>query len=124
MKNPNFVLLYVDDPAASAAFYSRVLERPAIESSENFAMLALATEVMLGLWAGGDVEPKSSVRGGGGEIGFPAESKEAVDACFRKWSAEGMKIAQEPTQMDFGYTFTALDPDGHRLRVYFPTGGK
>jgi hypothetical protein len=22
--------------------------------------------------------------------------------------------------MDFGYTFVALDPDGHRLRVYAP----
>jgi hypothetical protein len=22
--------------------------------------------------------------------------------------------------MDFGHTFVALDPDGHRLRVFFP----
>jgi hypothetical protein len=31
-----------------------------------------------------------------------------------------LKIAQAPTAMDFGMTFVALDPDGHRLRVFAP----
>jgi hypothetical protein len=30
----------------------------------------------------------------------------------------GLPIAQAPTAMDFGPTFVALDPDGHRLRVF------
>jgi hypothetical protein len=29
-------------------------------------------------------------------------------------------ILQPPTAMDFGYTFLAADPDGHRLRVFAP----
>jgi hypothetical protein len=29
-------------------------------------------------------------------------------------------ILQPPTEMDFGRTFTAADPDGHRLRVFKP----
>ena len=29
-------------------------------------------------------------------------------------------ILQEPVQMDFGHTFVASDPDGHRLRVFVP----
>ena len=29
---------------------------------------------------------------------------------------------QAPTRMDFGLTFTASDPDGHRLRVFSPAG--
>jgi predicted enzyme related to lactoylglutathione lyase len=29
-------------------------------------------------------------------------------------------VAQPPTRMDFGFTFLALDPDGHRLRVFAP----
>ena len=29
----------------------------------------------------------------------------------------GFPIALEPTTLDFGYTFVATDPDGHRLRV-------
>jgi len=36
------------------------------------------------------------------------------------WTKRGLAIAQEPTKMNFGFTFTALDPDGHRLRVYAP----
>jgi hypothetical protein len=27
---------------------------------------------------------------------------------------------QSPIAMDFGFTFTAVDPDGHRLRVFAP----
>lgn len=123
MKNPNFVLLYVKDPAASAAFYTRLLGRPAVDASENFAMLPLTGDVMLGLWAMADVQPSSVIMGGGSEIGFPAESHAAVDACHREWSAQRLAIAQPPTQMDFGYTFVALDPDGHRLRVFHPNAG-
>lgn len=32
----------------------------------------------------------------------------------------GLPMLQTPTTMDFGYTFTATDPDGHRLRVFSP----
>ena len=28
--------------------------------------------------------------------------------------------SQPPVAMEFGQTFTALDPDGHRLRIYCP----
>jgi predicted enzyme related to lactoylglutathione lyase len=59
---------------------------------------------------------------GGGEIAFAVESAEAVDARCAEWRARGLPIAQTPTQMDFGRTFVALDPDGHRLRVFAPAG--
>jgi len=39
----------------------------------------------------------------------------------RQWIAF-LPIAQPLTQMDFGYTFVALDPDGHRLRVFAAPG--
>ena len=29
----------------------------------------------------------------------------------------GINIIFPPSQVPFGYTFVALDPDGHRLRV-------
>ena len=50
MANLNFVLLYVEDVAASEAFYAKVFGRAAIESSPSFAMIPAATGVMLGLW--------------------------------------------------------------------------
>ena len=31
-----------------------------------------------------------------------------------------LAIAQAPATLDFGHTFVALDPDGHRLRVFAP----
>ena len=46
--------------------------------------------------------------------------KQTVDAHFEIWKKQGMPIAQQPTEMDFGYTFVACDPDGHRLRVFAP----
>jgi predicted enzyme related to lactoylglutathione lyase len=44
----------------------------------------------------------------------------AVKAKFTDWKRRGLNIIQEPVQMDFGYTFVAADPDGHRLRVFVP----
>ncbi len=32
----------------------------------------------------------------------------------------GLTLIQETTRMAFGYTCMALDPDGHRLRLYCP----
>jgi len=122
MANPNFVILYVDNPTASAAFYARLLGRPAIESSPTFAMFALHDGAMLGLWSRHAVQPAATGAGGGAEIGFTAESLEAVRALHADWMANGLPVLQPPTQMDFGYTFVATDPDGHRLRVFVPTG--
>jgi predicted enzyme related to lactoylglutathione lyase len=51
-------------------------------------------------------------------VGTPAE----VDAAYAQWRAKGLPILQAPTDMDFGRTFVALDPDRHRLRVFAPVG--
>ena len=37
-----------------------------------------------------------------------------------EWLARGLTLIQAPTRMEFGYTCMALDPDGHRLRLYCP----
>ena len=64
MSNFSFVLLYVDDPPASARFYADLLGTPPVESSPTFAMLQLKTDVMLGLWSRRTVEPVASAPGG------------------------------------------------------------
>jgi predicted enzyme related to lactoylglutathione lyase len=119
MTDVSFILLYVEDVAASEAFYAKLLGRPAIESSPTFAMLPAAPGLMLGLWRRDGVEPKAGAPGGG-EIAFSLESETAVEAAHAEWAARGAIIAQPPTRMDFGYTFVGLDPDGHRLRVFAP----
>ncbi len=120
MTDPNFIILYVESPRASAAFWQDLLGRPPIEVADTFAMLPLRDGVMLGLWARPGVEPAASQTGGGAEIAFAVESPAAVDATHADWSARGLTILQPPTAMDFGHTFTAADPDGHRLRVFSP----
>ncbi len=120
MPNPSFIILYVDDPAASAGFYRDLLAREPVDASPTFAMFALDSGVMLGLWKHANVEPAASQKGGGSEVAFTVADAAEVDATHAGWRGRGLKIAQTPTDMDFGRTFVALDPDGHRLRVFAP----
>jgi catechol 2,3-dioxygenase-like lactoylglutathione lyase family enzyme len=119
MSKFSFVLLYVDNPPASAAFYADLLGAPLVESSPTFAMLPLTNEVMLGLWSRDTVEP-AATGAGGGEVAFTVDDAAAVERTHANWKQRGLPIAQAPTAMDFGHTFVALDPDGHRLRVFAP----
>jgi catechol 2,3-dioxygenase-like lactoylglutathione lyase family enzyme len=119
--HPNFVLLYVDSPAASATFYRDLLGQEPIETSPTFALFALPNGLMFGLWSRHTVEPKATATGGGGELAFAVASREAVESAYDAWQGKGLEILQEPCDMDFGHTFVALDPDEHRLRVFFPT---
>jgi len=121
MLDPNFILLYVDSPANSAAFYQKLLGRPPVESSPSFAMFPLREGMLLGLWARTDVQPDAPFTGGGAEIGFPVASDEEVLALRDAWRAMGAPVIQEPTHLDFGFTFVATDPDGHRLRAFHPS---
>ena len=122
MLNVDFVLLYVDSPAASVAFYTDLLGRPPVEASPTFAMFAMESGLMLGLWSRHTVEPKATVLPASSEIAFVVPNADAVRATHADWAARGLTIAQVPTAMDFGDTFVALDPDGHRLRVFAPNG--
>ena len=110
-------MLYVNNPAISADFYASLLEKQPIELAPTFAMFLLDNGYKLGLWSKQEVEPTATMSGGG-ELGFPVSQVAEVDALYASWQKQGLKIVQPPTQMDFGYTFVALDPDEHRLRVY------
>jgi catechol 2,3-dioxygenase-like lactoylglutathione lyase family enzyme len=120
MQQPNFIILYVDSPEASGAFYGRLLRREPVEASPTFVLFSLENGLKLGLWSRHTVQPAAAAAGGGGEIGFPVASDAVVEETYRAWKAEGLAILQKPTTMDFGRTFVATDPDGHRLRVFSP----
>lgn len=121
MQDPNFILLYVNDPQASARFYADLLGKPAIEASPTFAMFPLANGTMLGLWKRDTVQPAASGQPGAGELAFAVEGgRDEVTRRHAEWKAKGLEMLQAPTTMDFGFTFTAQDPDGHRLRVFAP----
>lgn len=118
MITPNFVILYVDNPPASAGFYASLLGTEPQELSATFALFMLESGLKLGLWSRHTVEPAALAAGSGTELVFSLASKDQVTALHADWKGLGLPMAQEPTEMDFGYTFVALDPDGHRLRVY------
>lgn len=115
-----FVLRYVADPTVSARFYADLLGAPVVEQSETFAMLPMHEGVMLGLWRKDGVEPPAQTGNDGGEIALTVGSPTDVDSTHAAWMARGYAIAQAPTDMDFGRTFVALDPDGARVRVFCP----
>jgi catechol 2,3-dioxygenase-like lactoylglutathione lyase family enzyme len=122
MQSPNFFIVYVDNPAKSAAFYQDLLGKAPAEASPTFAMFALDAGIMLGLWSRHTVEPAASGAGGGHEMCFAVEDRAQVDKLYADWSRRGLTIAQAPVDLDFGYTFVALDPDQHRLRVFASNG--
>ena len=118
MPDINYVLLYVDNPPASAKFYGDLLGKSPLDVAPTFALLAMDNGLMLGLWSKSGVEPKPAGAAGGGEIAIKVADGDAVRATYADWAKRGLPIAQKPTDMDFGPTFVALDPDGHRLRVF------
>lgn len=118
MKHPNFTILFVENPRISADFYGKLLGTEPVELSDTFAMFILQSGMKLGLWSRHTAEPAVSATGSGTEMVFQVDGDADVDTCHEQWSAKGLPILQKPTLMDFGYTFTATDPDGHRLRVY------
>ncbi len=119
MTDISFQILYVEDVAASAAFYSRTLGRPAVDSSPTFAMIPAGHALMLGLWRRDEIAAPAGVPGGS-EIAFTLENDAAIDAAFAQWQAHGAAVARPPARLVFGYTFLGLDPDGHRVRFFAP----
>ncbi len=83
-------------------------------------LFALDRGLLLGLWSKHGVKPEAAATGGGGELATEVDGADAVDATHADWQRRGLPILQAPIKMEFGHTFLALDPDGHRLRVFAP----
>lgn len=111
------VILLVADPARSASFYRELLGIEPAEQSPTFAMFPLPSGVALGLWSSATTSPPVTGSAGASELCFIEED---VDGVHESWVQRGIPIAQSPTDLDFGRTFVALDPDGHRVRVFRP----
>lgn len=121
MAELTYVLLYVADAAVSAEFYSRLLKREAaLDRLPTFADLQIYDGAKLGLWSEKAVKPSAPAKGGGSEIMFKVSDTQELMACYADCTERGVPIAQTPAEMNFGLTFVALDPDGHRLRLYAP----
>ena len=119
MRSLDYILLAVRDPIKSGALYAKILGTEPVDSSPGFVMFVTGNGSKLGLWLAPEIEPKAKPAGGM-EISFTEPDKAALNAAHEAWKALGLTILQAPTEMDFGFTFTAEDPDGHRLRPFVP----
>ena len=116
MRTLNYLLLAVANPAASKTFYTSLLGIEPVQNSPTFVLYVLPNGIKIGLWVANEIEPKPRAAGGV-EISFSEDDEAAVRATYEDWKGKA-SILQEPTQMDFGFTFVAEDPDGHRLRIF------
>ncbi|HVV92644.1 MAG TPA: VOC family protein [Hyphomicrobiales bacterium] len=124
MLTPNLVILYVRDPAASAAFYERLLGRPPAARFPAYVSFAFDNGLNLGLLSTGSAALATGLdaapAGSRTELAVMVEDADAVEALYAEWRRQGVPIAQEIVTLSFGRTFVALDPDGHRLRICTP----
>ncbi|SIR21436.1 VOC family protein [Aeromonas hydrophila] len=117
---PQFTILYVTNPTRSALFYRELFGREPVEESPTFAMFVFESGARLALWSSATVEPAVTQMAGAIELAFALPDDDAVERLSAEWLARGLTLIQAPTKMEFGYTCMALDPDGHRLRLYCP----
>ena len=116
--DPNLVLFYVSNIENSTHFYSELLNAQPIHTEPDYAMFLLKSGLRLGLWSQNSALPAPTTFGGGSELAILVAHEQAIDELFRNYQNKNFKMIQEPTSMDFGYTFVTCDPDGHRIRFF------
>jgi predicted enzyme related to lactoylglutathione lyase len=117
MTQPGLIILYVANPTASAAFYADLFGTAPVETSPNFVMFKLASGLMFGLWRREDVKPAAPALPAANELVIFSGD---VDAVHADWAGRGVSMLAAPVAAEFGRSFVAADPDGHRLRVLAP----
>lgn len=119
MSKLNFVINYVEDVVRATKLYNGLLGIEPVESSPAWSMYAVSPALTFAVWARHEVQPAPTGQGGG-ELCVEVEGDARIATTLAAWRELGMTIIQEPVRMPFGLTFTALDPDQNRLRVFAP----
>ncbi len=115
MLEPNAIIFYVDDINKSHQFYEELLGIHPETSAPSFRMFRLSNNMGLGLK---DKQEQQLANGpGNNELAFTVTNPDQVDRLFLDWQQKGITVVEPPAPVTFGYTFTAIDPDGNRLRV-------
>lgn len=114
---PDMTIFYVSDPERSADFYATALGQPPAELSPGFALFLLSSGLKVGLWKKYSVSPATEFTGCGAELVLHAPGSAELEKAHADWRAAGLTILEPPVRRDFGTSFVAADPDGHRVRV-------
>ncbi len=112
------IVLYVENVDLSKDFYADIFNCEPQMLSPTFALVEFASNVNLTLKQAADLTPASNIRGGGTELSISVTDKGTFDALYQAWKSKGVEFAQPPVELVFGISFVAIDPDGHRIRVF------
>lgn len=114
-------LLYVEDPAKSAAFYADLLGKPAKTLSPFFAVVTLQDGVELAFWARAKAPAQWNSTGESGELCLIVKDEAALRDLHAGWAGKGVTVLQAPEKMYFGgFNCVVEDLDGHRIRLSTP----
>lgn len=114
---PRAVVLYVDNVEISTDFYRQALAKEPLETFDGFVVFGLTEQFTVGLQARNSIDPAAVGAPGSVELSMSYATRNEVDHLHEAWRRLEFTIVLEPTELEFGYTFVATDPDGHRLRV-------
>ncbi|GGZ28808.1 VOC family protein [Asticcacaulis endophyticus] len=103
------VKLQVCDVAISARFYAALLGCEAVGNSADHAVF-VTEDMRLELVSGNPVTAH--------KIDIVMTDADRVVRTYEHLWDACVRLPQIPTDMGFGLGFVALDPDGHRLRVF------
>lgn len=117
---PNLLLFYVKNPIESAVFYEKIFSiKPAV-SFPTYVAFSFENGFTFSLWS---TQATNFISGGEGhrcELSFMVEDEQRVRKLYAEWRDLGITIEQDLHEAVFGWTFVALDLDGHRIRVCMP----
>ncbi|NAZ53689.1 glyoxalase [Vibrio toranzoniae] len=111
-------VLYVADIHRSMDFYAKAFDCKPKLLSPTFAALDFADNVKITLKQADFLTPASTVKGGGTEISMPLADKETLENLYEAWTEKGIQFEQAPKESVYGINFVAVDPDGHRIRIF------
>jgi predicted enzyme related to lactoylglutathione lyase len=114
---PNLFLVYVQDAAKAAAFYSDLFEIQPSFTSPRYIAFEVAPGVLFAVWTGHNEHAVPSTPRVS-EVGLMVFGGAArIDDMHAQWMKKGVRVVEEPHDEVFGRTFVVADPDGNLIRV-------
>jgi len=119
MLNLNSVMIGTKQPAALAAFYEKVLGKPAdmVDRENGFWGWQVGSAFMSVL----DHSEMGGYAKDPGRVMFNFETAQ-VKAEFERIKALGGKVVKEPYEIGEGWIATLADPDGNYFQLMTPMG--
>ena len=121
----SLITLGVDDPAASAAFYTKLGFRKAKDGNEDVAFFQLSGGLVLSLYRRANLFRDADITDGGERfsgitLAYNTRSELDVDKLAAAFIGAGGRLVKAPHKVFWGgYIAYAADPDGHVWEIAY-----